>query len=188
MTDAISTQRLLMRRWTESDVMPFAEMNADPSVMRFFPSLMSHEQSAAFVKRIETQFEELGFGLWVVEVDGEFAGFTGLNVTKIETPIGPHIEIGWRLARWAWGNGYAVEAANAAARHGFVDHDLSEIFSFTTQTNLRSEAVMQRIGMQRRANLDFDHPNTPDWWGQRHIVYQLTIQEWKQFAGESRDT
>jgi RimJ/RimL family protein N-acetyltransferase len=188
MSDPISTKRLLMRRWAESDIALFSEMNADPSVMQFFPSVMSYEESAAFVKRIESQFDERGFGLWVVEVEGEFAGFTGLNETKFETPIGPHVEIGWRLARWAWGKGYATEAANAAARHGFEDHDLPEIFSFTTQTNLRSEAVMRRLGMQRRVDLDFDHPKTPGWWGQRHIVYQLTLDEWRKSEGGSRNT
>jgi RimJ/RimL family protein N-acetyltransferase len=72
MTDVISTKRLLLRRWAESDVSPFADMNADPSVMQFFPSVMSYEQSVGLVKRIESQFDERGFGLWVVEVDGEF--------------------------------------------------------------------------------------------------------------------
>ncbi len=158
-------------------------MNADPSVMQFFPSLMSAEQSRDMVKRIESQFDDWGFGLWVVEVDGVFAGFTGLNVTKFETPIGHHVEIGWRLARWAWGRGYATEAANAVARHGFESHDLPEIFSFTTKTNLRSEEVMRRIGMHRRADLDFDHPNTPGWWGQPHIVYQLSIDVWRESVG-----
>lgn len=176
-----------MRRWSEADVAPFAQLNADPRVMQFFPSVMSTEASAAMVERIESQFEERGFGLWVVEVDGTFAGFTGLNATTFATPMGPHIEIGWRLARWAWGRGYASEAANAAARNGFEEHDLSEIFSFTTETNLRSEAVMRRIGMQRREDLDFDHPNVPNWWGQRHIVYQLTIAEWRKAAGLDRN-
>jgi RimJ/RimL family protein N-acetyltransferase len=179
-TDSISTKRLLLRRWVQSDVVPFSQMNADPKVMHFFPSVMSPEQSAAFIERIETQFEERDFGLWVVEVAGKFAGFTGLNVTKFDTPIGPHVEIGWRLATWAWGKGYATEAAQAALRVGFEDNDLPEIFSFTSKTNLPSEAVMRRLGMQRRLDLDFDHPNTPGWWGQPHIVYQLTVAEWRK--------
>ena len=99
MTDVIATKRLLMRRWTERDVAPFAAMNADPSVTQFFSSMTSHEQSAALVKRIESQFDERGFELLVVEVDGEFAGFTGLNVMTFETPMGFHVEIGWRFAR-----------------------------------------------------------------------------------------
>jgi RimJ/RimL family protein N-acetyltransferase len=182
-TDTISTERLLLRRWTEHDVEPFAEMNADPRVMRFFPSVLSLEQSGALRQKIESQFDERGYGLWVIDVDGRFAGFTGLNETKFETPMGPHIEIGWRLARWSWGNGYATEAANAATRVGFELYDLPEIFSFTTRTNVRSEAVMRRIGMHRRADLDFDHPNTPDWWGQDHIVYQLTAGQWRESVG-----
>ena len=180
MTDVISTKRLLMRRWVQSDVAPFTQLNSDPEVMRFFPSVMSSEQSAAFIERIELQFKERGFGLWVVEIDEKFAGFTGLNATKFDTPIGPHIEIGWRLATWAWGKGYATEAAQAALRVGFEDHDLPEIFSFTSETNLPSEAVMRRLGMQRRADLDFAHPKTPGWWGQPHIVYQLSRAEWRK--------
>jgi RimJ/RimL family protein N-acetyltransferase len=174
-----------MRRWTESDIAPFSAMNADPMVMQFFPSVMTSEQSAAYVKRIESHFDARGFGFWVVEIDGEFAGFTGINVPTFETPMGPHVEIGWRLAKWAWGKGYATEAANAAARYGFESHDIPEIFSFTTRTNLPSEAVMRRLGMQRRLDFDFDHPNTPGWSGQRHIVYQLTIEDWRNSKRQS---
>lgn len=169
-----------MRRWREADIAPFAAMNADSGVMRFFPSVLSPERSETMVKRIESQFDERGFGLWAIEIGGVFAGFTGLNVTAFDTPIGPHVEIGWRFASWAWGNGYATEAANAALQDGFVKHDMAEIYSFTTQSNERSEAVMRRIGMQSRADLDFDHPDTPGWWGQRHAVYQLTADEWRE--------
>ena len=180
MANSIVTKRLLMRQWIEADSEPFLAMNADSDVMRFFPSVYSPEQSETMVQRIQSEFAERGFGLWAVEIGGAFAGYTGLNVTAFDTPIGPHVEIGWRLARWAWGKGYATEAANAALRVGFEEHDISEIYSFTTQTNERSEAVMQRIGMQRRADLDFDHPNAPGWWGQRHMVYQLTADEWRE--------
>lgn len=186
--DRIVTGRLEMRQWVDSDIAAFCKLNADSEVMRYFPSVYSREESEFMVQRIQSQFDQRGFGLWVVEIGGAFAGFTGLNETAFDSPIGPHIEIGWRFATWAWGNGYATEAANAALRVGFDEYGLGEIYSFTTQTNTRSEAVMKRIGMRRRADLEFDHPNTPGWWGQRHIVYQLTVEEWRKLPGAMSQT
>lgn len=175
----ITTARLVLRRWTDADRVPFAAMNADPEVMRHFPATLSRSQSDALVDRIERGFDENGFGLWAVDVDGRFAGFTGLNRTTFDTPMGPHVEIGWRFATWAWHQGHATEAARAALRDGFERCGLVEVYSFTTEANVRSEAVMQRIGMVRRADLDFDHPKTPGWWGQRHIVYRATSEQMK---------
>jgi RimJ/RimL family protein N-acetyltransferase len=91
--------------------------------------------------------------------------------------MGPHVEIGWRLAKWAWGCGYATEAAESVLNTAFKNFGLQEVFSFTTETNTKSEAVMQRIKMSRRVDLDFEHPNTPGWWGARHIVYQASSME-----------
>lgn len=173
MPDSFKTQRLILRRWTDDDRAPFAELNADPEVMRYFPKVMTTQESDAMVDRVEQGFEQNGFGLWVVEIDSRFSGFTGLNRTSFETPMGPHVEIGWRFASWAWGHGYASEAATRVLTAAFDDFGLTEVYSFTTETNVRSEAVMKRIGMSRRADLDFDHPNTPGWWGARHIVYQV---------------
>jgi RimJ/RimL family protein N-acetyltransferase len=172
MPDSLRTQRLTLRRWIDDDRTPFAELNADPEVMRYFPNVMTRQESDASVDRIEQGFEKNGFGLWAVEIDGRFAGFTGLNRTSFETPMGPHVEIGWRFATWAWGQGYATEAARCVLDVAFADLGLTEVYSFTTETNLPSEKVMQRIGMTRREDLDFDHPNTPGWWGVRHIVYR----------------
>lgn len=172
MPDSFRTQRLILRRWTDDDRAPFAEMSADLEVMRYFPNVMTTQESDAMVDRIEQGFEKNGFGLWAVEIDGRFAGLTGLNRTSFDTPMGPHVEIGWRFASWAWGQGYATEAAQCVLDVAFTDLGLTEVFSFTTETNLPSERVMQRIGMTRRVDLDFDHPNTPGWWGAKHIVYQ----------------
>ena len=173
MTEPVRTDRLVLRRWTNNDVAPFAEINADPEVMRYFPSTVTFDETEAMIDRIETHFDEHGFGLWAVEIDGRLAGFTGLNTTSFDTPMGAHVEIGWRFATWAWGQGYATEAAQGALRIGF-DRGLSTIYSFTTETNVRSENVMRRIGMSRRPEFDFDHPRTPGWWGQRHIVYSIS--------------
>lgn len=164
-----------LREWCEEDLEPFADMNADEEVMRYFPSVLTREQSDAMARRIQSLFEENGFGFWAVECEGRFAGFTGLNRTTFATPMGPHIEIGWRLAPWVWGRGIATKAATEALRRAAEEYSLSDVYSFTTQTNSRSEAVMKRLGMSRREDLDFDHPNTPGWWGQRHIVYHISI-------------
>ena len=90
----------------------------------------------------------------------------------------PPVEIGWRLAKWAWGHGYATEAAGRVLKAAFENFGLTEVFSFTTETNTKSEAVMQRINMSRRVDLDFDHPKTPGWWGAKHIVYQASVKEY----------
>lgn len=175
--DRILTRRLVLRRWTEADKSAFAALNADSEVMRYFPATLDPAQSDAMVDRIESSFEAEGFGLWAVEVDERLAGFTGLNRTAFETPMGAHVEIGWRLATWAWHRGLATEAALATLDDGFTRCGLAEVFSFTTTTNTASERVMQRIGMTRRTDLDFDHPRTPGWWGQRHLVYRITAAE-----------
>jgi ribosomal-protein-alanine N-acetyltransferase len=176
MMNEIATERLLLRRWRDVDRGPFAEMNADPLVMRYFPNAMTREQSDSMIERIENGFRANGFGLWAIEVEGRFVGYTGLNRTSFETPMGSHVEIGWRMATWAWGHGYATEAATRVLELAFVEFGLNEVYSFTTESNVKSEAVMRRIGMTRRADLDFDHPNTPGWWGAKHIVYRAQSQ------------
>ena len=179
MTDQLRTARTLLRRWHDDDLRPFAALNADPEVMEFFPATLAPVESAAMVERIEQGFETNGFGLWALEVDGRFAGFAGLNRTTFDTPMGPHVEIGWRLARWAWGHGYATEAATEVLRDGFERVGLADVYSFTTTRNVRSQAVMERLGMQRRPDLDFDHPRTPGWWGQHHVVHHLAAVDWR---------
>lgn len=177
MVPELVTERLVLRFWRDEDREPFAELNTDADVMEFFPNPLTRSESDRFVDRIVDGFTREGFGLWVVEIDGRFAGYTGLNRTAFSTPIGPHVEIGWRLAKWAWGHGYASEAASRVLFDAFERVGLSDVYSFTTRTNTRSEAVMRRIGMTRRTDLDFDHPNTPGWWGARHIVYHVTSTE-----------
>ena len=176
-TKELRTDRSVLRRWRDGDIAPFAEMNADPRVMEFFPDTLTTEQTTQMIERIEQHFDTEGFGLWAVEIGGRFAGFTGLNRTSFDTPMGPHVEIGWRLATWAWGEGHATEAARAALHDGFTRVGVPRVFSFTTETNVRSEAVMVRIGMTRHREFDFDHPRTPGWWGQRHIVYSMSASQ-----------
>jgi RimJ/RimL family protein N-acetyltransferase len=154
--DELRTERLLLRRWRESDREPFAALNADPEVMRYFPAPLSREESDAFVDRVEARFEESGFGLWALERDGEFLGYTGLAPAE-GLPFSPALEVGWRLTRRAWGHGYATEAARAALAVGLEVAD--SVVSFTAVTNERSWRVMERLGMRREGT--FEHPRVP---------------------------
>lgn len=173
---ALSTDRLLLRRWVEADREPFARLNADPQVMEFLPHRLSRDDSDAFVDRIEAGLDADGFGLWTVQVrsTGEFIGYTGLSRPRFEAPFMPAVEVGWRLARSAWGHGYATEAARAAVTYGFGSGGLSEIVSFTTVSNVRSRAVMSRLGMTHDRAEDFDHPALPfDHPLRPHVLYRL---------------
>jgi ribosomal-protein-alanine N-acetyltransferase len=162
-----------MRRWRTSDREPFAALNADPEVMRYFAATMTREQSDAFVDNIEAAFDERGWGLWALEADGTFIGYTGLQPVDFEAEFTPAVEIGWRLARDAWGHGFASEAAGAAAAFAFAELELDEIVSFTTAANARSRAVMERIGMTQDPAEDFDHPALPEGHEQRrHVLYR----------------
>ncbi len=172
--DTIRTGRLVLRRWRESDRGPFAAMNADPEVMRFFPAPLDRAASDALVDRIERLFGSQGFGLWALEIaaTGEFIGFTGLNPMPDGVPGSGGMEVGWRLARQAWHHGYATEAATAAVGVGFGGAGLGEIWSIATVRNLPSQAVMQRLGMTRHA--EFEHPKLPMGSPLRpHVAYRL---------------
>jgi RimJ/RimL family protein N-acetyltransferase len=151
-------------------------MNSDPRVMEFFRSHLSRVESDAMVERIEAHFREHGFGLWAIEVPdvADFIGFTGLVVTGFNAHFTPCVEIGWRLAFEHWGQGYATEAAHLALAYGFGPLALSEIVSFTSVTNRRSRAVMERLGMHRDAEEDFDYPALPEGHRLRpHVLYRL---------------
>jgi RimJ/RimL family protein N-acetyltransferase len=175
-TDRLSTPRLRLRRWQEADREPFAAINADPLVMEHFPDCLSRRQSDDLIEKIEAGFEAHGYGLWALEVraSGEFVGFTGLAKPSFKAHFTPAVEIGWRLATVAWGNGYATEAAQAALAFGFEQVGLTEIVSFTTAANVRSRAVMERIGMAHDPADDFDHPGIPAGHPQRrHVLYRM---------------
>lgn len=168
----LRTERLLLRRWNDADRAPFATLNADPRVMEHFPALLTRTESDALVDRIEAGFQEHGFGLWAIELDGSFVGFTGLSVPTFEAPFLPGVEIGWRLAAEAWGRGVATEAARAALADGFERVEVREVLSFTAAVNVRSERVMQRLGM--RPDGAFDHPRVPAGSPlRRHVLYRL---------------
>lgn len=173
----LDTPRLLLRRWRNEDLGPFAAMNADPEVMEHFPEVLTRAQSDALVKRVEAGFEAHGYGLWALEVKatGEFVGFAGLAVPEFEAHFTPAVEVGWRLARPAWGKGYATEAGRTALEFGFERAGLVEIVSFATAANLRSRTVMERLGMNCDPADDFEHPSLPPGHPQRpHVLYRAT--------------
>jgi RimJ/RimL family protein N-acetyltransferase len=171
----LSTARLLLRRWTPADREPFAALNDDPEVMRWFPSPLTRAQSDALAERIEADLDRQGWGLWALEAraSGRFIGFTGLARPAFEAPFGPAVEVGWRLARTAWGHGYATEGARAAVAFAFEELALEEVVSFTAAGNARSRAVMERLGMRHDPADDFDHPRVADERLRRHVLYRL---------------
>jgi RimJ/RimL family protein N-acetyltransferase len=176
------TARLRLRGFRDHDRAPFAALNADPAVMEHFPSRLTQAESDAFVDRIALRWAEDGHGLWAVEraADGAFLGFTGIaRLAWLPTP-----EIGWRFARFAWGEGLATEAARAARDWAFASRGLDEIVSVTTAGNDRSQAVMRRIGMTRDPADDFRHPNLPDGHPLRpHVLYRLVRADWERLPG-----
>jgi RimJ/RimL family protein N-acetyltransferase len=175
-TPELVTERLSMRRWRPGDRAPFAAINADARVMELMPDTLTRSESDAYLDGIERHFDEHGFGLWALQLrdGGELIGLAGLNTVAFEAHFTPAVEIGWRLARPAWGNGYASEAARAALRFGFERAGLPEIVSMTTELNLRSQAVMERIGMSRDAADDFVHPLARPPHLRRHVLYRLS--------------
>lgn len=173
----IRTDRLLLRGWRESDRDAWAAMSVDPEVMRFFPSLLEREEADAVFDRVATALDERGWGLWAVDLDGEFQGFTGLQPVPFEESFTPAVEIGWRLRRSAWGRGIATEAARASLDHAWTELGLDEVVAMAVGSNSRSLAVMERLGMTRVPGADFDHPRVPDGPLRRHVLFRIARPE-----------
>ncbi|MCK7574843.1 MAG: GNAT family N-acetyltransferase [Chromatiales bacterium] len=170
----LETERLILRAWIPEDLIAFAQLNADPEVMRYFQSTLSRSESDELAMRIQDGLKENGWGFWAIERrdSSAFIGFVGLNRPDYNLPFQPCVEVGWRLARTSWGSGFATEAANAALEFGFVTLALPEIVSFTAVGNVRSRAVMERLGM--RVEGEFDHPQVSEQSPlRRHVLYRL---------------
>ena len=170
----LDTPRLRLRPWRAEDREPFAALNADPVVMEHFVAPLDRDESDAMVDRIEADFAERGWGLWAAERrdTGDFIGFIGLSVPGFEADFTPCVEVGWRLARAHWGQGFAPEGAREAVRFGFDDLGLDEIVSFTYVGNRSSRRVMEKVGMQLER--EFDHPRVPEGHRiRRHVLYTL---------------
>ena len=152
----IQSERLRLRSWRESDRSAFANLNADPDIMYDLGGPLDRSRSDAKFDRYVAAFERHGFCRWALEdLGGALLGYTGIMPSPPDHPLGPHVEIGWRLKRSVWGNGYATEAATAALRDGFTRLGLSEILSYTAPDNQRSQAVMTRLRLQRDPLRDF---------------------------------
>ncbi|MFN7399000.1 MAG: GNAT family N-acetyltransferase [Sandaracinobacter sp.] len=173
------TERLILRPFRETDRDPWAVMNADPEVMRHFPAALSRDEADAVIERVNGKIAESGVGFWALErkSDSEFIGFAGLKCISHENlPIFGQWEVGWRLARHAWGQGYATEAGAFALDHGFRVMGLPRILAYTARNNTPSERVMQKLGMVRAEEMDFEHPAVPEGHPVRpHIVYVKSI-------------
>ncbi|GAA2638409.1 GNAT family N-acetyltransferase [Paractinoplanes durhamensis] len=172
----LTTERLLLRQWRAADREPFAEMNADPVVMRHFPSRLTRAQSDAMADQKEAAVAEQGWGLWAVEIKdtGDFAGFIGLQAVPAYLSFAPAIEIGWRLGARFHGVGYATEGARDVRAYAFEVLGLPGLVSMTSALNTNSRRVMEKLGMTHDPAEDFDYPtDPPDWSGRRHVLYRL---------------
>lgn len=180
----MKTQRLVLRQWQPEDAGPFAAINACPQVMQHYPAKLSRDESDKVHERILQHFTDHGFGLWAVEIPNvaPFIGFVGLHHVRYETPFTPCVEIGWRLSAEHWNKGYATEAAVAAMDYGIQRYD--EIVSFTAPENKTSQRVMQKLGMTRNPNDDFDHPLLPKCHRLcRHVLYRMSPERWQARRG-----
>lgn len=177
----IRTQRLILRPWRNSDLKPFADLNADLKVMQFYPSPLSRKESDSLAEKIQREFFLRGYGFWAVEIPGEydFIGYIGLNYWNLNMSFAPCIDVGWRLASEHWGKGYATEGARAALKYGFEVLEFSEIVAMATIGNVKSHRVMERLGMRHDPAENFEHPMVPkgdplSW----RVLYRLTRKEW----------
>ncbi len=171
----ITTQRLILRNWRDSDFDHFADMCADPEVMKYFPSILDRHESFSLALKIKSLIDDRGWGAWAVEIpnQSEFIGVVGLHIPNNNLPFSPCVEVLWRLAKPFWGKGYATEAATAAIDFGFSKLDLDEIVAFTAAINSPSIKVMEKIGMQN-SHSNFAHPDLPTISPLRqHVLYRI---------------
>ncbi|MEM9331612.1 MAG: GNAT family N-acetyltransferase [Pseudomonadota bacterium] len=181
----LETNRLVIRNWIEKDRDLFYQINSDDAVMEFFPFRRDRTAANKMMDELKVSIKDNGYGFTAVALKetNEVLGFCGLSELTADD-VFPHntMEIGWRLAPQFWGKGYITEAAVKLLQFGFETLQLPEIISFAVHNNLRSLAVMKRIGMIRTPHLDFDHPRVPDTHPhlKRHLVYKMTAEEFIQ--------
>jgi len=171
---------LLLRQWKDKDFPVFVKLNSDPQVMQYFSALLSKDESDALAQKYKALISERGWGVWATELkdSGELIGCVGIHIPKETLPFSPCVEIGWRLLKKCWGNGYATEAATQALRFSFENLDFNEVVSFTTISNNRSRSVMKGLGLIN-TNQNFEHPDLP----QGHllsenVLYKITKSQW----------
>ena len=176
------TKRLILRPWCDADLVPFAEMNADPRVMEFYPRVLDKNESDTLVKTFQKEIEAQGYGYWAIEVPevAGFIGYVGLKYWNLEMSFAPCVDVGWRLGFPHWGKGYATEGAKRVIQYAFEVLKLSEIVSMATIGNIRSQRVMQRLGMTSDPAENFEHPRVPrgdplSW----RVLYRLLFEKWE---------
>jgi ribosomal-protein-alanine N-acetyltransferase len=188
MTVSLQTERLLLRAWREEDLEPFTALNGDPEVMRYFPRLLDRDATAEVVKKMRAHHDTYSFGYWPIEVPGvaPFIGIVGLMITPFKAHFTPCIEVAWRLARPYWGQGYATEGARASLTFAFKYLPiLEEVVAFAVPDNQRSLGVMERIGMVRGAEDDFDHPALAEGHSlRRHCLYRMSRERWASVSAD----
>jgi len=178
----LRTKRLTLRQWKAEDYPLFAKINADPETMKFYQRNLAENESIEMANKLRDLISQRGWGLWAVEKldSNEFIGFVGLHEPVYDLPMTPCVEIGWRLDRQYWGNGYATEAAKAALRYAFEVIGLSEVYSFASTGNTKSYAVMQRLNMFDTES-NFEHPMFPEGHElSEHVLYKITKEQWQQ--------
>ena len=173
------TERLVIRNWQNSDLALFHHINSDDRVMAFFANRRDLKQSSELMRWLANDIGETGYGFFALQTkaDGQPIGFAGLSLVNFAALPAGTVEIGWRLGADFWGRGYATEAARELLRLGFEDRGLDEIVSFAVPANTRSIRVMERLGMQRREDLDF---HNDDYGADTIIVYSITHDQWSQ--------
>lgn len=178
----LRTNRLLLRQWKRDDFSSFAEINADPEVMKFYPSTLTENESNSMAEKIMSLITENSWGFWAAELikEKKFIGFVGLNQPAYKLPVNPCVEIGWRLAKEYWGSGYATEGAIAALRFAYESLNLDEVYSFASVNNKKSVNVMKRLGMKNTYS-NFVHPIIPENNPLReHVLYKLSKKQWQE--------
>lgn len=176
----LTTDRIVLRRWQPNDREPFAAINADADVMRYFDKPRNRAESDATADRLEAHINDHDFGFWAAELKetGEFIGFIGIEHTSPDLLCSPAVEIGWRLDKRFWGKGLAPEGARACLAYAFSKLKLEEVVSFTAEGNVPSMRVMEKIGMKRDVSADFDHPAIPEGHPiRRHVFYRITSSD-----------
>lgn len=177
----LETERLVLRQWRQKDYAPYAAMNADREVNAFFAMASGKRESEAVAAYFHAMIAWRGWGIWAVErkADGVFIGSAGLHVPRVRLPFSPCVGLGWRLARAFWGKGYATEAAARAMRFGFEVLALPEVVAFASVENIRSAAVMRRLGMETDPAWNFGYPgrqkDNPLYW---YCLYRMRRQAW----------
>ncbi len=182
-TAIIQTEGLILRQWCDQDMDPYRQLNSDPRVMEFFSAPWTQEESDASLQSAQNHIEKYGWGKWAVSLlkTNEFIGRIGLEDIDFQASFSPNIELGYRIAYKHWGKGYASEGAKAALEYAFQHLNLEEIVAFNPIQNLRSQLVMQRIGMHHRPKDDFDHPKlSKEHRLNRHVLYRLRLDEWQK--------